>query len=114
MFRELRLGSYLRRYIERRHYLRPLIAGLVVGVLSSIFFGYYLFIAVSPVFLGTLALILLSAVFGLVVAGVTAFLFFYMQLYRMTRVMGENCQNCGNRLPKDAEFCPYCGSRIQA
>jgi hypothetical protein len=112
MIREIRLGSFLRRYIERRHYLRPLIAGASVGILSGILFGYYLFVAVSPGIIVGLGLVFLSIVFGTIAAAVTAFVFFYLQLYRMSRIVGETCQGCGNEVPKDAEFCPYCGTRI--
>ena len=57
--------------------------------------------------------LLFALVFGLVATAVTAFIFFYIQLYRMTKIMVEEmCVNCGNRLPRGASFCPYCGSTI--
>lgn len=111
MFGEMGFGQYMRMYIERRYYLRPLITGLIVGMASATFFGYYLYLAVKPGILGTIALIFLSIVFGMVAAAVSAFLFFYVQLYRMARMAEDVCSSCGNRLPKDAAFCPFCGNR---
>jgi len=111
VFGEMGFGQYMRRYIERRYYLRPLITGLIAGVASGIFFGYYLYAAVKPGILGTLALIFLSVMFGMVAGAVSAFLFFYAQMYRMAKMTEDLCVNCGNRLPKEAAFCPFCGSR---
>jgi uncharacterized membrane protein YfcA len=106
-------GGILGRYIQRRHYIRPLIVGLVVGTLAGISFGYYLVTVIDPGILGLIAIIFLALVFGLVATAVTAFIFFYIQLYRMTKIMVEEmCANCGNRLPRGASFCPYCGSTI--
>lgn len=113
MFREIRLSRYLRHYIEQRHYLRPLIAGLVVGVTSGFAFGFYLFKAISPGLLGAMVLVFLSGVFALVSSAVTAFIFFYLQLYRMAKFVGKTCHVCGSELPKNAEFCPFCGSKVE-
>ena len=112
--RDIGLGGILGRYIQRRHYVRPLVAGLVIGALAGISFGYYLILAIDPGLLGILAIIFLSFVFGMVATAVTAFVFFYIQLYRMTKiVVADICGSCGNRLPKGASFCPYCGSTIR-
>ena len=111
--RELGFGGLLSRYIHRRHYIRPLVVGLVVGSLAGFFFGYFLIGAIQPGILGTLALVFLSVVFGVVASAVTAFVFFYLQIYRMSRIaVAQSCPNCGNQLPKDAAFCPYCGTNI--
>jgi len=106
-------GGILGRYIQRRHYIRPLIVGLIVGSLAGISFGYFLIVAIEPGVLGSLAIIFLSFVLGMVATAVTAFIFFYIQLYRMTKIyVADICGECGNRLPKGASFCPYCGSSI--
>lgn len=107
----VRLGSYLRHYIENRHYFRPLIAGIVIGILSGVFFGYLLYGALAPGPIITIALIFLSVVFGLVAAAISAFVFFYLQIYRMTKYAGSRCPNCGEELPENAQFCPFCGMK---
>ncbi len=107
-------GRVLGLYIERRHYRRPLLVGLLIGALSGIFFGYYLFAAIEPGLLGAIALVFLSAVFGLVAAAVSAFIFFYLQIFRMTKMaVSETCPGCGSALPRNAAFCPYCGGQLQ-
>ena len=107
-------GRVLGLYIERRHYRRPLVVGLLVGVLSGFFFGYYLLAAIKPGLLGTIALVFLSAVFGLVAAAVSAFIFFYLQIFRMTKMaVSDTCPACGGMLPRNASFCPYCGGQLE-
>jgi hypothetical protein len=87
--------------------------GLIVGALAGISFGYYLFIVIDPGILSSIAILFLSFVFGMVATAVTAFIFFYIQIYRMTKIfVAEMCVSCGNRLPKGASFCPYCGTTI--
>ncbi len=112
--REIGFGGLLSRYIRKRYYKRPIIFGLAVGILAGFLLGYYLIEAIEPGILGTLALIFLSLVFGVVAAAVTALVFFYLQIYRMTKLfVAQTCPNCGNQLPKDAAFCPYCGNSIE-
>ncbi len=95
-----------------RHYFRPLIAGLVVGGLSAFLLGYFLYVAIEPGIIVTVGLVFLSLVFGLVAAAISGFLFFYFQIYRMTKHAKSRCDTCGEELPENAEFCPYCGTPV--
>ena len=113
MFREMGFSELMRRYIERRYYRRPIVAGLFVGAMSGILLAYYLISAIHPGIAGVLAIAFVSVVFGVVAGAVSAFLFFYAQLYRMSRIVREVCPACGGSLPKDASFCPFCGTDLR-